>query len=473
MKLNNSSKAFQAGIWYTVSNILLRAVSVLTAPIFTRLLTPADYGKFNNFFSWQTVLACVFGLCLSYSIGRAKIDYKDDFYGFISSIQTLAILTGCTMLCLCLPFLDVISSFVEIDKALLIALMVMLIVSPSIEYLQSKFRFEYKYTQNITIAILNTVSVVVISIGLILLSELDKRYIARIMGSVIPVFCIGVYAVFYLYFKGKRFINLDYWKYALRISLPMIPHGLAMVLLAQIDRIMLIKMDGDIAAGLYSFGYSYALIISVFTNAIMNAWQPWLYEKVSEGQYEEIIKSNRQINVLAFFMTISFIIIGPEVIMILGSAPFYESKWMVAPIIAGCLFQFIYGYFSLMEIYCKKTKYIAYGSVGAAIIKIVLNYFFIPKFGYIGCAYTSMIGYGLLLFYHWLAFKYVFKYQIFAEHQLARIVIMTTVLTFLLVFTYYTVVIRYVIMALFCVTTGYYYRDLIKPYLMKYIVIRK
>lgn len=469
MSSNSSSKALKAGIWYTVSSIALRAVSIVTAPIFTRLLTPADYGKFNNFFSWQTILACVFGLCLNYSIGRAKIDYKDDFNGFISSIQTLSMFMGLATLFICLPFLDALSSFMEIDKALLISLMVMLIVSPSIDYLQSKLRFEYKYGQNIIIAIINTVVSVGLSIALILLSELEFRYAARIMGSVVPTFCIGVYAVAYLYVKGRKFIKLDYWKYALRISLPMIPHGLAMVLLAQIDRIMLIKLDSDVAAGLYSFGYSYALLISLFTNAIMNAWQPWLYEKVAAGHYNEIVRSNRKINALAFFIAISLIVVGPEVIMILGSAPFYESKWMVPPVIAGCLFQFIYGYFSLMEIYCKKTEYIAFGSVAAAIVKIILNYIFIPRFGYIGAAYTTMLSYGLLLCYHWLIFKKVFKHKIFAEGQLVKIIILSTLITFLLIFIYSTVALRYLILIVFIAIMFYRYRESIKSYLESYI----
>ena len=236
MSLDNSSKALKAGAWYTASNVLIRSVSVITAPIFTRLLTPADYGLFNNFFSWQNILACVFGLCLNYSIGRAKIDFKDDFNGFISSIQTLSAITGFLLLVLALPFIGLLSAFMEIDKGLLISLLVMLIFSPSISYLQSKYRFEYRYKENVLIAIINTVGTVVISIILILLSDAENRYIGRILGSVIPIFILGIFAFIFLYIKGRTGINTQYWRYALRISLPMIPHGLAMVLLAQIDR---------------------------------------------------------------------------------------------------------------------------------------------------------------------------------------------------------------------------------------------
>lgn len=472
MQSNNSSQALKAGVWYTISNIALKAISIVTAPIFTRLLTPADYGKFNNFFSWQTILACVFGLCLNYSIGRAKIDYKEDFNGFISSIQTLSALVGICLLVLALPFLELLSSFMEIDKGLLISLLVMLIVSPSIDYLQSKFRFEYRYKENVLIALLNSVGVVIISIVLILLSDLEHHYIGRILGSIIPIFCIGVFAVIYLYRKGRTTFKKEYWKYALRISLPMIPHGLAMVLLAQIDRIMLIKMDGDTAAGLYSFGYSYALIISVVTNAIMNAWQPWLYDNVSAGNYASVKTSNHQINSLGFVMMLAFILVGPEVIMILGTEPFYDARWMVAPVIVGCYFQFVYGYFSLMEIYCKRTELIAFGSVGAAAVKIVLNLVFIPKYGFVGAAYTTMISYALLMLYHWIMFKVVFKEHIFDLKQLTVLCILAAVSCVLIVTIYDHALFRYAVLLVIITTTMFLYKKQIKELYNKYIIIK-
>lgn len=458
MSSNNSSKALKAGLWYTVSNIVLKTVGVFTAPIFTRLLTPADYGKINNYFSWQIILACVFGLCLNYSIGRAKIDYKEKFNDFISSIQTLSLLAGVSILIIILPFLDYLASFMEMDKGVLISLMVLLIVSPSLDYMQSKFRFEYRYKENVAIALVNTLSIVSISICLILLSDSENKYIARIMGSVIPTFCLGTFSIIHIYKEGKKYINREYWKYALSFSLPMIPHGLAMVLLAQIDRIMLIKMANDEAAGLYSFGYSYAIIISIFTNAVMNAWQPWLYDKINDEKYEDIKKTNKEINLLIFCLTLCFILLGPEVIMILGSPAFFDAKWMVAPIITGCFFQFFYGYFSLMEIFCKKTEIIAYGSIVAAIVKIGLNIIFIPIYGYVGAAYTTMLGYGLLLLYHWIMFKHIFKKKIFAEKQMLILVLIASILTIVLVNLYEMTLLRYTILILLIGSTTLVYR---------------
>ena len=166
---------------------------------------------------------------------------------------------------------------------------------------------------------------------------------------------------------------------------------------------------------------------------------------------------------------LAFILVGPEVIMLLGTPPFYEAKWMVAPVIVGCYFQFVYGYFSLMEIYCKRTELIAFGSVGAAIVKIVLNLIFIPQYGFIGAAYTTMISYAILMIYHWVMFKIVFKESIFDLKQLAGLCILAVISCALIVTVYENTVVRYVILALLVAVFCIVYRNVLNNLYIKYI----
>ena len=91
------SKAIKAGLWYTLSNMLIKSIGIITAPIFTRLLTTSDYGKINNFISWQSILIIFWGLGLEYSIGRAKLDFNTDFSNYTSSILSLSFIGGSIM----------------------------------------------------------------------------------------------------------------------------------------------------------------------------------------------------------------------------------------------------------------------------------------------------------------------------------------------------------------------------------------
>lgn len=467
--MSNNNKPLKAGVWYTVSNIAIRGISIITAPIFTRLLSTSDYGLVNNFCSWQDILGCFFGLGLSYSIGRAKIDYKDDFDGYISSVQTLNVIVGLLLLIIVLPFLGPLSAFMEMNKALVISMCVTLVFSPSLTYYQTKLRFEYRYKENVAIAVANTLGVVAISIILILISENEYKYIGRIFGNIIPLILLGVISLIIIWKKGKKYIVLPYWRYALRLSLPMIPHGLAMIALAQIDRIMILKMDDASAAGIYSFGYSYAIILSVVSNAILAAWMPWLYETVDKKDYASVINVNKKINLAICVSAFVFVVMAPEAIMLLGSKPFWEAKWMVVPVILGTLAQFFYNLFANMEIYCKKTYYMAIGSVSAAIVNYVLNLIFIPKYGYIAAAYTTMAGYVLLLIYHWSVFKKVFKGNIFAEKQILGLLLLTSLGSFAFMALYENIIVRYIGLVVVLLVYGYFNRDSINFVLEKYL----
>lgn len=88
---NLGSKAFKAGVWYTVSNVATKAILVLTTPIFTRMMSVNDYGITATFTSWYTLLSTFCTLNLTYSIGRAKIDFKDQLNEYVGNMQLVSL----------------------------------------------------------------------------------------------------------------------------------------------------------------------------------------------------------------------------------------------------------------------------------------------------------------------------------------------------------------------------------------------
>ena len=80
------SKLVQAGGWYTVTEFFLKGITFLAIPIFTRILTPSDYGLQSIYSTWANILSIVCCLNLNSSIAKAKFDYEDDFDNYVSSI---------------------------------------------------------------------------------------------------------------------------------------------------------------------------------------------------------------------------------------------------------------------------------------------------------------------------------------------------------------------------------------------------
>ena len=166
--MEDKNKVVKSGIWYTISSIAIRAVAIITSPIYTSMLPTKDYGLANTFNSWIEVFNIFTCLCIVYSIGRAKIDFKDKFDEYMSSLQALSSTFAFFVLIVVAVFREFVSDFIEYETPLVIVLFVYLCIYPSVEYMLQKCRYEYKYKENILISIISCIATVVFSIVLII-----------------------------------------------------------------------------------------------------------------------------------------------------------------------------------------------------------------------------------------------------------------------------------------------------------------
>jgi len=423
------SKVVKSSIWYTIANVSIRAVAIITTPIYTGMLTTADYGRANTFNSWIDVFNVFACLCVVYSIGRAKLDFPDRFDEYMSSLQGLSSSFGFILLVLAFIFRESLSGWIHYEVPLAVGLFAYLCVAPSVEYMMQKCRYEYRYKENILISVITCVGQVALSILLMLLFN-DRRYIGKILGVMLPTAIMGI--VFYIRFivKGKVFYNREYWTYALKIGLPMIPHALALILLAQMDRIMIKGICGDGDAGLYIFGYSFATLLMIFTNAIGQAYLPWFNETLFDGERDRIRQIQKKLVLLGCFLSFGFIAVSPEALMLLSISnnSYWIAKYVVPPIVLGTLAQYFYTNYVNVEIFCKKTSIIAMGSCLAALINYILNYAFISRFGYIAAAYTTFASYIVLMLMHYIMVRFVLKEQVYDDlYMFAAMIIMTLI----------------------------------------------
>jgi len=448
--MSNDNKVVKSGIWYTISSIAIRAVAIITSPIYTSMLSTGDYGIANTFNSWIEVFNILTCLCVVYSIGRAKIDFADKFDEYMSSLQALSSSFAFVVLIFVTIFRNQISEWIEYEVPFVIVLFVYLCISPSVEYTLQKCRYMYKYKENILISAIICVSTVICSIVLILVFN-DKRYAGKILGTVLPTFLMGLFCYIRILKNGKTFFNKEYWIYALKFGIPMIPHAFALVILAQIDRIMIKSICGPSDTGLYTYGYGFATLLAVFTNAIGQAWLPWFNEQLHVGNREQIKNIQKKLVLLGIFLTIGFITVAPEALMILApnGRDYWVAKWVIPPVALGTLAQYFYTNYVNLELFMKKTPLIAMSSIATAAVNYGLNAFAIPRYGYISAAYTTLISYVFLMIFHYIATRFVLKEKVYQDSFMFIGLIVSTAIGMLIM---------------------YFYRDGIKVSMERYIV---
>lgn len=442
-------KAFKAGVWYTVSSISLKCVSIITTPIFTRLLSKENYGIVSNFIAWYSLISIFCTVSLSYSVGRAKLDYPGKLDKYIGAMQTLSAFITVAIVSVMLAFFKPVSRFMELTPALLVLLVGYLLFSPAVGFAQNGFRYSYKYKENIIISLYTALATIVLSFVFIFAFPDDKA-LGRAIGIALPTILLG--GAFWINGLRKKTlaINLDYWKYGLKLSLPLVIHTVSLNILAQSDRMLITKYCGSGYNGIYSLAYSYALLINLVIGAANEAWLPWFHDTYYVGRYDEIRDKVKPFITLECMMGVGCIAIAPEAILILGGAEYAEGAYVVAPIVMGVICQYVYTHYVNVQMTLKRTGYISAGTVFAAGLNILLNIIFIPIYGYVAAAYTTLTGYIALMLIHYSINRFVMKSNIYDNKFMFGAVCFVGLLATGLVLAYKTFWLRYFILAVVC-----------------------
>ena len=439
MAENKNSKALKAGVWYSASSITVKAITIITTPIFTRLIPKEQIGIVSTFNSWYTLLLIFCTLNLTYSIGRAKLDFPGKFDEYVGSMQVLSFLFTLGLCLVSLPFLKPIAVAFELNEPLVLLLMLFLLTHPVINFTQSKFRYSYKYKGNIAIAAYSTIVSISLSF-LFLLVFTEEKYYARVLGHVLPGVFLGL-AFWIITFKKKNaVINFEYWKYGLAIGLPLIFHSLSLNILGQSDRIMITKFCGSGYTGIYGIAYGYALLINIILSAANEAWLPWFHDSYFAEEYDQIKKNVKPLVILGCMLGIGCIAIGPE-----------AGMWVIAPVTIGTVCQFIYQQYVHIELHLKKTQYISMGTITAAALNIGLNLIFIPKYGFVAAAYTTMACYFVNMFMHYFITRVILKVKLYDDWFMFLAIGVAIAISALFMKLYSTIFIRYALLVVICV----------------------
>lgn len=414
--MEQETKVAKAALWYTISNILLRMISFITIPIFTRLLTVGEYGMASNFNAWTSLVYCFSGSCLVTAVIRGRIEFESDYKRFLSAIQALSMVWCGVCAAILIAGMRLFSGWMHLEPICIVVMLLYLFVYPSQEFIQQSLKFDYRYKENIGITVFYTIGIVICSVILILLLPTNKA-MGRILGSVLPTILIGTVLAVQIYKRGKTYFDRTYWKYAWKLSLPMIPHNLSMIVLGQLDRVMILSICGEAAAGKYSLAYGYGILLAVITNGINNAIQPRFYELLEKKEEKSLKVLGYKVMGIAAAVSAMLIAAGPMMLRILGTEEYMEARFVIYPVVAATLMQFFYQIFSVVEIYQKKTRYMAIGSVLAAVTNVLLNLWLIPIYGYVIAAYTTLFSYFLLMVFHFFIARKAYAKKIFGIPQ--------------------------------------------------------
>lgn len=384
--------------YYLVGNLFNKGMAFFTVPIFTRLLSTSDYGLVTTYNSWVSILSMVIGFALHMGIRAAFLDYRDKIDDFMSVTTTFTL--ECGLILWAMASAVVILCKVNIGLTLITLCCFQGLSAALVHNYTTYLMMKYRYRFRTLLMVLPNILSVILSVLTIMFVCQTQLYMGRIVPTALVNVAFGILIVILVYSKSRKILNAEYLRYALKISAPLVLHGIALNVLSQSDRTMITWLADSSQTGIYSLIYNFSMIATVITTALEGVWVPWFTEKLEKQERGDINRLAKDyINLMTYAM-IGVILVGPEVVRILASEKYWEGISIIPPIVLSNYFIFAYTLYVNIEHFYKKTTYITGNTIIAAISNIVLNFLFIPRFGYVAAAYTTLASYLLAFYLH-------------------------------------------------------------------------
>lgn len=427
----NRGVILRAGLTYTICNVILRGINFFTIPLFIRLLTPEEFGRCNIFLSFESVLYIFSGLAMHASIKNAYYDQKDNYDSFIKNciyldfFNSLIILLIANILCLFWSK-EIDLNFYEVNLLTLAGF-----CSAVIYVYSSKLVMEYKADSFALVSFLTVIVGIVLSLYFILYIFVDDHYFGRILGAVLGQVIATVYILWKIFHTGFCKVNISQWKYGLKISLPIVPHGLSQVILSSANRVMIKYIYSTAQAGIFSFTYIVSLVPQVLFQSVSSIWEPWFFEQMSKNNIDQIRRTSKVycLSISVVFIMMSCIV--PEFVRIMATEEYEDAIDLSIIVLMGCYFATLYTIPCEVEYYYKKTLHIATSTIVCAIFNIILNLVLMKIFSYKVAAFTTLIAYFLYFLFH-MYMSYIIGGRWIVDVRKMTLIIVVTLLLFIL-----------------------------------------
>jgi O-antigen/teichoic acid export membrane protein len=390
---------FNHGLIYGLTSSLQSILGFLLLPILTVYYSPAEFGVYSIILLASALASAIFYFGASSALGRYYYDEDSDIYRrqIVSTALFITIIGAIVLIVLSILFGKKVSTLLFSSPNYYLHL-VLAFSGTAFGFLLNTMTLLLRYEKRSKLFMIITLTGVVVNfiITYLLLTKYMLGILAPIYGILISN---GISFSFLLFTRLKSItykldskITKSFLNFGIQASIS----GILFYILDWVDRIIIKDLLDLSQVGIYSLGYRLGAIINIIVIVPFSLiWSPMRmqYSKNSNADRftTKIISYYTLIGVAIIIVSILF---SQELLSLFFSNKEYQSAAKVYPIIMFSIL--IYGYQGIVDygIYFHKKVYLyILASVIAIFINIILNYTFIPKFGYIAAAYITLITY--------------------------------------------------------------------------------
>ncbi len=271
-------------------------------------------------------------------------------------------------------------------------------------------------------ALIKVIGIVINIIGTIFFLWYCPRQITKDPGSIFTLFFDptknGVYYVvlanlfqaaitYILLFKEvmqMQFrVDKVLWKKIMLYSMPLIIAGLGGVINETFDRRMLqwlwpgSLLEKNEQVGIYNACYKISILITLFIQAFRMGAEPFFFRESGGENPQKVYARVMKFFVIVICLMFMFVAFYLPIWKYFIDEKFWVGLAVVPYLLLANMFLGIYLNLSIWYKLSHKTTAGAYITLVGTAVTLVINFIFIPKYGYMACAWATMICYGTMM----------------------------------------------------------------------------
>ncbi len=380
---------------YGLAGILVRSVSLLLVPVYTRILSPTDYGIVDL----VTVFSAFVGVTVALEIAQALARFLPDSdtqeersaYASAALWFTLAGYAAFTVVAIAFasPLAELLFDSADRRDVVLVALP--LVVGSGVFYLlQSQLRFELRPTQYAISGIVFSGIGIAASVLLVAVLRIGVAgvFLGQAIGAVAGIGVAGAWAR-----RSYRWaVDFGRLREMVRFSLPLVPSSVGVMVALYVDRIAIKGLLNLHEVGVFGIGYRVASVVVLLMIGFQGALTPLIY-----SHYRDPETPGELARIFSFFVTVAIgvclllAVFAGEIVRV-ATAPAYWDGAVVVPLLAPALLLSSLYVFTPGLAIAKRTGVIAAISLLGAGLNTGLNLTLVPLLGIRGAAASTLIG---------------------------------------------------------------------------------
>lgn len=391
---------FEHGKWYLLASVFTKGINILLLPVFTRYLSPGEYGILGSLSAVGQLLPILVSLYLDSAFGRFFHDVKNNhedtrklfstIFIFVSVFGSLVVVLSLLTAQLWMPQLLKVPvwpyAFLSLVPPLFLQLGQLGIVF---------LRQSLQARQTTLVEMASVVITLVVTLPLLI--GFNMGVSARLLGSCASAAFLAIFyaTYFYRYDLLRWRFDSQLLKRCLLYSVPLIPNVAGGWIAGLSDRLVLAKYSTLEAVGIFSLAYQLAAVLYIVQDAITQVQGPismsgLIYDK--EATKEKIPKFLLFILSLMLLCHVGLVFYSQEIIAIFTTKDYHEAYKVLGIIGFVYVISSTYRIFTDIVSYHKRTWFISSSGIMMGVINLGINLMFVPQYGYYASAYALIIS---------------------------------------------------------------------------------